>query len=357
MRRGGGGPAIWGISVVRNEVDIIRTNLLYHLSLGLERVLVIDNGSTDGTAHVLEELSRELPVTWRRIPGPFRQAEMTTELAREAFHGGARWVLPIDADEFWYPCNGASLRSILGGTSATALGCQVVNFVQRRDRLHGSPDALLHMTMRPPHFVGPVTAARELVEGRRFAYVETRYPSKWISSASADQSIAKGNHDIWPPSERAVHSDAIVVLHAPLRAYAILTAQADHGRRLDEAGCPPGISWQQRRWSRLADERRLDLEWLANSYYGSHLDVYGQKHMLIEDLRLRDAVWPWLAGAAHVRDSQRAGLARTLADHRASGDSGQDPANRRLARGRCGRAVDRRSRSARLPAALSPPQS
>jgi glycosyltransferase involved in cell wall biosynthesis len=313
VRRGGGGHAVWGVSVVRNEVDIVRTNLLYHLALGLERVLVIDNGSTDGTELVLEELSRELPVTWRRIPGPFRQPELTTELAREAFHGGARWVLPIDADEFWYPCNGDNLESILGSTSATALGCQVINFVQSRDQVHRSPDALLHMTMRPQHVVGPVMAARELVDARRFAYVETRYPAKWITSASADLSIAKGNHDIWPPSERAVHSDAVVVLHAPLRAYAILAAQAEHGRRLDEAACPPEASWQQRRWRRLADARRLDLEWLANSYYGRHLDVYGQKHMLVEDLRLRDAVRPWLVGAAGATvDRHGGGHARTL---------------------------------------------
>jgi glycosyltransferase involved in cell wall biosynthesis len=311
-RGGGGRHAVWGVSVVRNEVDIVRTNLLYHLALGLERVLVIDNGSTDGTELVLEELSRELPVTWRRIPGPFRQPELTTELAREAFHGGARWVLPIDADEFWYPCNGDKLESILGSTSATALGCQVINFVQSRDQVHRSPDALLHMTMRPQHVVGPVMAARELVDARRFAYVETRYPPKWITSASADLSIAKGNHDIWPPSERAVHSDAIVVLHAPLRAYAILAAQAEHGRRLDEAACPPEAGWQQRRWRGLADARRLDLEWLANSYYGRHLDVYGQKHMVVEDLRLRDAVRPWLNGGTRLTIDRPAGQARTL---------------------------------------------
>jgi glycosyltransferase involved in cell wall biosynthesis len=259
-------PAIWGISVIRNEVDIIRTNLLYHLSLGLERILVIDNGSTDGTPCVLEELSRELPVTWRRMPGPFRQAEMVTELAQEAYRAGAGWVLPFDADEFWYPCNGTSLESVLADTSATAIACPVVNFVQRRDQLHRSSDALLHMTMRPPHFVGPSATTRELVDARRFAFVEIRYPPKWISATSADLSITQGNHDIVRPGHRAARSDAIVVLHAPLRSRAILAAQADHGRRLDEAGFPPEIGWQQRRWTRLAADGRLDLEWVANSY-------------------------------------------------------------------------------------------
>ena len=47
------GVRVYGLLVIRNEVDIIRTNILYHLSLDLDQLLIIDNGSSDGTDQVL----------------------------------------------------------------------------------------------------------------------------------------------------------------------------------------------------------------------------------------------------------------------------------------------------------------
>ncbi len=44
----------------------------------------------------------------------------------------------------------------------------------------------------------------------------------------------------------------------------------------------------------LQDERAIDEEWVANSYEGSFLDVYGEKHPVIFDPRLRDAVSPFI---------------------------------------------------------------
>jgi hypothetical protein len=37
-----------GLYLVRNEVDIIETNLRYHLAGVIDEAIVIDNGATDG---------------------------------------------------------------------------------------------------------------------------------------------------------------------------------------------------------------------------------------------------------------------------------------------------------------------
>lgn len=36
--------------LVRDEADIIRSNVQYHLAQGIDHVIVADNGSLDGTA-------------------------------------------------------------------------------------------------------------------------------------------------------------------------------------------------------------------------------------------------------------------------------------------------------------------
>ncbi len=87
--------------VVRNSVDLIRVNLLHHLDLGLERLLVLDNGSTDGTTRELGALAQRLPIDVTVDPGPYRQAEMVTALTEDAGRRGADWVMPIDIDEFF----------------------------------------------------------------------------------------------------------------------------------------------------------------------------------------------------------------------------------------------------------------
>jgi len=45
----------------------------------------------------------------------------------------------------------------------------------------------------------------------------------------------------------------------------------------------------------LKDEKAIEDEWTANSYEDGFLDVYGEKHPVIIDTRLRDAVSPFIS--------------------------------------------------------------
>jgi hypothetical protein len=98
--RGAGG--VWAVGIVRDEVDIVGTVITNLLAQGVERVVIADNLSVDGTAEVLEGLARSHPVTvlGDRLAAHY-QAEKTTVLARAAAAAGAGWILPFDADEVW----------------------------------------------------------------------------------------------------------------------------------------------------------------------------------------------------------------------------------------------------------------
>ena len=293
---------IFGLMMVRNEADIIRVNVLHHLTHGIDHFLIVDNGSSDGTDKILQELSQTGRVQWTRDLGSFRQSEITTDLAREAFLRGADWVLPIDADEFWYAPRG-SLKPVLEKSSAGALNVTIVNFVQRFDQIERSSAALLHMTRRTPEPVGPVERIRELVETRQNSFVEMVYPPKCVSRASLALEIGVGNHGVTGVSGELEQTQEIVCLHAPLRSRAVLEAQVDHGRRVAAAGNL--LAWQPLRWLRLAEREGLDKEWLANSYTDDCLDVYGVKHPVVLDPRLRDVVTPWMDDSGMSRLPRR----------------------------------------------------
>lgn len=285
---------VFGICVVRNEVDIIRLTVLHHLSLGLDKVLVLDNGSTDGTDEVLRELSGDRRVDWVRDGSGFDQVALTTKLAREAHRRGADWILPFDADEFWW-AKDADLTGTLANSEVGALKVPVVNFVQSRDRRDLSPDALLTMTRRVARPAGSSIACRELIEAGKIGFVEMRYPPKWISRSSETLEILRGNHEVAGVDGPRELGRGIFCLHAPLRSRAILESKAEQGRRLDEAGVPATSAWHMRRWNRLEEEGLLDQEWAANSYHNGYLDVYGERREVVFDPRLRNVVEPILA--------------------------------------------------------------
>jgi len=305
---------IFGVMLVRAEADIIAVTIRYHLELGLDGVFVLDNASSDGTDKVLERLAQaDDRIRWSRHEGEYQQAELTTGLAQEALGAGADWIVPFDADEFWYaPCR--AFREVLAGSDAGALRAQVIHYIQQREQASRSRDALLTMTRRAPRTIGPPDHGRALVEAQKIGYVEAMYAPKWISRASLNLEIGAGNHSASNLAGKPETTTELVCLHAPIRSRDTLVLKAAHSRRLEAAGRPPEEGWHAHRVRRLLEEGSIDAEWAANSYKDDTLDVYGTRRPVVFDPTLRDAVAPFLVHAAGLTDK---GSAETQIDRAA----------------------------------------
>ncbi len=95
---------IWAVSMVKDEADVIEASIDHLLGQGVHHVLVADNLSSDGTLEILERLAKNDPrihVARDREPA-YYQSEKMTLLARAAARAGADWIVPFDADEFWF---------------------------------------------------------------------------------------------------------------------------------------------------------------------------------------------------------------------------------------------------------------
>ena len=280
--------------MIRNEADLVRLNVLYHLSLGVDRILVVDNGSTDGTEGLLKQLSeKDHRVRWSHDDGPFLPSWVMTGLARQAFGEGADWVLPVDADEFWH-APGGDFRRVLETSGAGVLQARTVNFIQHREQEKSEAGALLYMTRRAESPVGPHGHAQDLVESGEIAFVEKAYPTKCLARASEEIYIETGHHRIDGADGPTERTDEIVCLHAPIRSRDALAERIRSSARAAEAGRKSGQGRNRRRLAELNNEAAIEREWAANSYEDDHLDVNGGRHPVVFDPRLRNAVAPFL---------------------------------------------------------------
>jgi len=132
--------SVYGITVVRDEADIVETSLR-HMAREVDHLIVGDHRSTDGTTDILAALADELPLTvvTETHPG-HHQDERMTRYAAMAHEQGAEWVVPFDADEIWYS-DGGTLREALAACPEQigVLACRGWDHMVRDDEGPFSP--------------------------------------------------------------------------------------------------------------------------------------------------------------------------------------------------------------------------
>ncbi|WP_239100387.1 glycosyltransferase family 2 protein [Phycicoccus sp. CSK15P-2] len=123
---------VWAVAMVRDELDVLPAVLDHLERQGVDRVLVSDNGSTDGTLEELRARAADgrLLLALDREPA-YHQAAKMSLLAHAAGRAGADWVVPFDADELWFADSGL-LADRLRSLDADVAGARMTNVFPRR---------------------------------------------------------------------------------------------------------------------------------------------------------------------------------------------------------------------------------
>jgi hypothetical protein len=284
--------------LARDEADIVKSWLDFHLNAGADFVVATDNRSQDGTTDILERYEREGHLHLIREDGEdLRQNEWVTRMARlAATDFGADWVINSDADEFWWP-RGASLAQVLHAIPPRygTVGAFLRTFAPRPDSEEPFAERL---TLRFSA-LAPINDPASLFKPIR----------KVIHRGHPEIRLTRGNHAVvdspfaplrgWFPVE---------VLHFPLRS----VAQCEHKARLQ------GNAWRHIDRTPTAYHAQM-FEALENGtiaeYYERQVVTDEEVEQgvasgrLVVDARLRDALRRLAAG-----DTQLAFPTPTLVD-------------------------------------------
>jgi hypothetical protein len=87
----------------RDEADVAPFVVRHMLDEGCY-VLVADNMSTDGTRQILDQIAASEPrlIVVDDLEVGYYQDRKMTALGQQAAEWGATWIVPFDADEWWY---------------------------------------------------------------------------------------------------------------------------------------------------------------------------------------------------------------------------------------------------------------
>lgn len=226
---------VWGVTVVKNEADVIGSTLTHLLEQGVDALVVVDHGSSDGTADVIADLARDHPI----YPGldtepAWYQGRKISYLAHLAWRAGAEWVVPFDADEHWY-ARGSTLTEQLRATSAPVVHAAI------HDVLPAPGRTLLDVT------------SDDVVRVDALATQDVKVAFR----AASGLDVYEGNHEVHRPGERV---DGLYLLHYQWRSLEQLTRKVTQGSAALRATDLEAVGAH---WLRLSewDRERITAYW------------------------------------------------------------------------------------------------
>jgi GT2 family glycosyltransferase len=256
---------------VRDEVEFIEQSILHLRAIGVDKIIVCDMSSTDGTLEILEKYRSDyLSFFSLKNATEADHLEEEEEWAVEAWKryslAPCDWVIFLDADEFWLPASG-NLKDCAGFYSADLL------VVDRYNVVLGKNGPLMPLDLKPAAY-GRVDLYAKPVPDFHLAKQAHARSMPWIRGAAEPKiaarrsrmvKLAVGQHDMaMSPGSRREKPEDLLVAHVALSTRSrferkvanIRSIYAEAGIDLslpEESWERYGTAWHWRRWATLPD--------------------------------------------------------------------------------------------------------
>lgn len=137
--------------LARDEEDIIRHNIEFHLARGVDFIIATDNGSIDKTRDIFDEYRKNGILYLIDEPGRDKsQAAWNNRMARLAVEEyKADVIFHCDADEFWCPLKG-DLKKEIWKSYSDVMAVKVINvLLENRSGEESFPEDAKYAVVKP----------------------------------------------------------------------------------------------------------------------------------------------------------------------------------------------------------------
>jgi hypothetical protein len=241
--------------LVRDEEDILRANIEYHLAQGVDFFIATDNRSVDCTADILKSFEVKGLLRYVFEGGDdYSQHAWVTKMARMAYtEYGADWVINNDADEFWWPKQG-TLHETLAAVPSTfnVIRAERHDFVIVQQREGPFFDQMIY---RQRTSINPLGAP---------------LPPKVAHRGHPSIIVEQGNHSVSGIGDVQIADGLMEILHYPIRTQ----------RQLENKIAKGGAAYAKNRdlpesigitWRKLFDQMKSDGH-LGRYFEGNYFD-------------------------------------------------------------------------------------
>jgi glycosyltransferase involved in cell wall biosynthesis len=235
--------------LVRDEVDIIKYNIDYHISRGVDFIIATDNGSIDGTRdvllkyqdmgilHLIDEASKD-----------YSQAEWVNRMSKIAFEKYQPDIIfHCDADEFWCPKSG-NLKNELMKESADVLIVNLINvLLEDKNGDEIFPQDAKYAMIKPIE-----TDNFEEDSKKQNLYFFRYQPKVMFKMKDNSIEVSQGNHSVVGNNKalQSKISEDIKIYHFPVRGRRHFFQKVINGGKAysENKKLSKSAGWHWRRW-------------------------------------------------------------------------------------------------------------